>query len=233
MSDSISSFIRHRNCLGSSEGSMTHLKQIVQNTIACCLAAGLVLVAGIASAQQPPGHSPSSRPAPSARPTQPAPSGQQPQAAGGDETPQRTTATYDDWVVQCQSQSGTPSEKVCDMAQMTQVQGKNIPFSRVAILRPVKGQPIKLIAQLPVNVSFAANVRIQLSDTDSGLAAPFARCVPAGCFAEFDIKDDVLQKLRVASGAGKLSFADSTGHDVTVPVSFKGFGQAFDALAKE
>ena len=232
MSDSISDISRRGRCLGRREGSVNHLTQIVQNTSAWCLA--LVLAAGVAGAQQPTGHSPSARPAPPARPAQPAPSPQQSQAAGPDESPQRTTATYDDWVVQCQAaQNGTPPEKVCDMAQMTQVQGKNIPFSRVAILRPVKGQPVKLIAQLPVNASFSTSVRIQLGESDSGLAAPFARCVPAGCFAEFDIKEDVMQKLRSASGAGKLSFADSTGHDVTVPLSFKGFGQAFDALVKE
>lgn len=39
--------------------------------------------------------------------------------------------------------------------------------------------------------------------------------------------------LRAASGAGKLSFADAGGHDVTVPLSSNGFNQAFDALAKE
>jgi invasion protein IalB len=42
-----------------------------------------------------------------------------------------------------------------------------------------------------------------------------------------------LKKLREASGTGKLSFADAGGHDVTVPISFNGFSQAFDALAKK
>ena len=46
-------------------------------------------------------------------------------------------------------------------------------------------------------------------------------------------KDDVLKKFRTASGAGKLSFADAGGHDVSVPLSFNGFNQAFDALLKE
>ena len=39
-------------------------------------------------------------------------------------------------------------------------------------------------------------------------------------------KDDVLKKFRTASGAGKLSFADAGGHDVSVPLSFNGFNQA-------
>ena len=153
------------------------------------------------------------------------------QAQGG--APQSTTATYADWIVQCTTQAGTPPEKSCEMAQLTQPQGKNIPFSRVAVGHPAKGQPVKLTVQLPVNASFATAVRVQTGDTDPGLTAPFARCVPGGCFAEFELKDDTLKKLRAASGAGKLSFADAGGHDVAVPLSFNGFAQAYEALLKE
>jgi invasion protein IalB len=42
--------------------------------------------------------------------------------------PQSTTATYVDWIVQCQSQAaGAQSEKVCDMAQVSQAQVKMPP----------------------------------------------------------------------------------------------------------
>ena len=153
------------------------------------------------------------------------------QAQGG--APQSTTATYSDWIVQCTTQAGPPPEKSCEMAQLTQLQGKNIPFSRVVVPHPAKGQPVKFTVQLPVNASFATAVRVQTGDTDPGLTAPFARCVPGGCFAEFELKEDTLKKLRAASGAGKLSFADAGGHDVAVPLSFNGFAQAYDALLKE
>ena len=152
--------------------------------------------------------------------------------ASGD-VPQQTTATYGDWVVQCVENSSPPSEPVCDMAQVTQLQGKNLPFSRVAIGRPEKGQPVKLIVQVPVNASFATQVHIQTDDADPGVIAPFASCTPNGCFAEFDLREELLKKLRDATSVGKLSFADAGGHDVSVPVSFKGFAQAFDALAKK
>jgi invasion protein IalB len=187
-----------------------------------CLAAGLVIgLAGSAQAQQ--------RPAPS-RPTPPAAA--RPPAAPSD-APQRTTATYGDWVVQCVENTSPPSEPVCDMAQVTQLQGKNLPFSRVAVGRPQKGQPVKLIVQVPVNASFRTQVHIQTGEADPGVIAPFANCTPNGCFAEFDLKEDMLKKLREATGTGKLSFADAGGHDVTVPISFNGFAQAFDALAKK
>jgi invasion protein IalB len=147
--------------------------------------------------------------------------------------PQRTTATFMDWVVQCESLTKPQYQKVCDMAQVTQVQGKNIPFSRVALAQQKKGQPIRLIVQVPVNASFGSTVRIRTSDADPGIAAPFARCVPSGCFAEFDLREDMVKKFRAATGTGKLSFADSGGHEVVVPLSFNGFNQAYEALLKE
>jgi invasion protein IalB len=187
-----------------------------------CVLAGLgIALAASAQAQQ--------RPAPTAHPAPPAVT--HPPAAS--DMPQRTTATYGDWVLQCVENSSPPSEPICDMAQVTQLQGKNLPFSRVAVGRPEKGQPVKLVVQVPVNASFGTQVHIQTSDTDPGVIAPFANCNPNGCFAEFDLKEDILKKLREASGTGKLSFADAGGHDVTVPISFNGFAQAFDALAKK
>jgi invasion protein IalB len=151
------------------------------------------------------------------------------------DAPQRTTATYGDWIVQCETQAGPPPQKVCDMAQtaQAQVQGRAAPFSRVAVAHPVKGQPVRLSVQVPVNVSFDSPVHIQIADSDPGVVAPFARCIPNGCFADFDIKDDLLKKFRAATETGKLTFADSTRHDVSVPLSFNGFNQAFDMLSKE
>jgi invasion protein IalB len=210
----------------------------------------MILFVASAAAQQPvqqpvprpsPQRSPQAQVAPAVQasppavaPPAPAPpvSSAQPMQGG---TPQRTTATYDDWIVQCETQVGPPPVKACEMTQVTQlqVQGKTQPFTRAAILRPAKERPSRLVVQVPVNVSFSTNVRIQVSDSDPGLAVAFARCVPAGCFAEFDIKDDILKKFRSATAAGKLSFADASGHELSVPFSFNGLGQAYDALMKE
>jgi invasion protein IalB len=149
--------------------------------------------------------------------------------------PQRTTATYDDWIVQCESQIGLPPRKLCEMTQLTQlqVQGKTQPFSRIVVPQPVKGMPTGLVVQVPVNVAFATKVKIQTIDSDQGLEVPFTRCVPDGCFAEFSVAGDGLARLRAASTGGKLSFADSTGRTISIPLSFNGFGKAYDALIKE
>ena len=76
-------------------------------------------------------------------------------------------------------------------------------------------------------------MRIQSNDKDPGLAATFKRCLPSGCFADVDIKDDTVKRFRAATENGTIHFKNASQQDVVVPLSFKGFGQAFDALSKE
>jgi invasion protein IalB len=151
--------------------------------------------------------------------------------AAAQTAPQRTSATYEDWTVQCELNAGPPAQKLCEVVQVGQTQGQTV--SRVAIGRVTKSEPFKIVVQLPVNLWLPAGVKIQLDDKDPGLAAPFRRCVPAGCFADVEIKDDMVKRLRAATGSGKISFKNSAQQDASVPLSFKGFAQAFDALAKE
>jgi invasion protein IalB len=208
----------------------------LRKSVSLATAAMLSVIIGSAAAQAQ--QQPAPRPAPPRPAAQPqAPlqaQSQSPPAVQGD-APQSTTATYGDWVVQCQTQAGPPPQKLCDMAQVAQaqVQGRTVPFSRIGIARPAKGEPIRFIVQVPVNVSFATNVRIQTADADPGIVAPFARCLPSGCFADFDLKEEMLRKFRAAAAGGKLTFADAGGHEVSAPVSFSGFAQAFEALMKE
>jgi invasion protein IalB len=148
---------------------------------------------------------------------------------------ERTTATYDDWVLQCATDAAKPAQKTCDIEQVTQMQnqGRNMPLSRIAVARPEKGQPVQLTVQVPVNVNLHTGVIIKASDSDPGLTAPFDRCLPVGCFADFALKDDAIKKFRGATTAGKMTFDVANGQSVAIPVSFKGFGPAFDALAKQ
>ena len=155
-------------------------------------------------------------------------------ASGTASAQQSRTATYSDWVLQCVNDAETPPKKTCDIFQTTQVVGKNLTFSRIGIEGPIKGKPVKLITQLPVNVSLHSPVQIQLPDNSApAIAAPFDRCVPTGCFAEIELKTDVLKIFNASEGTGKVTFKDASGRSLTVPLSLKGFRPAFDALAKE
>jgi invasion protein IalB len=151
--------------------------------------------------------------------------------ASAQPSPQQTTATYEDWIVRCETAAGPPPKKICEMVQSTQMQGQGV-ISQVAVARPVKGQPVKIVVQLPNGVWLPTGVRLVVGAADPGLTATFKRCL-AGCFADFEVKDDTIKKFRSMTEPGQIQFKDGTTKDISLPLSFKGFGAAFDALLKE
>lgn len=145
------------------------------------------------------------------------------------QAPQRTTATFEDWTVRCE---GSDAAKTCEMAQAMQIKGQAQPVTQIAIGRVSKTEPMKLVFLVPINVWIPAGVKLVADDKDAGITAGFRRCLPAACFAEVDLKDDMIKKLRALSESGKLQFKDAGQQDVAIPVSFKGFGQAYDAMQR-
>ena len=87
--------------------------------------------------------------------------------------------------------------------------------------------------QVPVNASFSNQRPNPDRRRRSRHCRPVRTLHAKRLLRGLDINDDVLKKFRTATGAGKLSFADAGGHGVSVPQSFNGFNQAFDALLKE
>lgn len=148
------------------------------------------------------------------------------------QTPQRTTATFDDWTVRCETR-GTPPVKNCEMVQAVTAQGQTNPVAQVAIGRAGKSEPVKVVFQLPINVWIQNGVKLVYDTKIAGLAASFRWCVPSGCFADLDLKDDIVKRMRAATEQGRFEFKDASQRDVAIPVSFKGFSQAFDAMTKE
>jgi invasion protein IalB len=146
---------------------------------------------------------------------------------------QRTTATYEDWTLRCDVRPEPPNQKVCEIVQSTQMQGQGAVVTQVAIGRPQKGEPLKILLQVPINVWLPTGVRFVYAEKEAPVAASFKRCLPAACLADTDLKDDIARKLRALTENGKLEFKDAAQRDVAIPVSFKGFAQAFDSMSKE
>jgi invasion protein IalB len=119
------------------------------------------------------------------------------------------------------------------MVQYTQVKGQQGVLTQVAIGRPVKGQPVKIVVQVPIGVWLPSGVTLITGSKDPGLSATFKRCAAAGCFADTDVRDDTIRKLRALTDQGHINFKDGAQKDVSLPVSFKGFGAAYDALSKD
>ncbi|CAL8981508.1 hypothetical protein RHODGE_RHODGE_02935 [Rhodoplanes serenus] len=155
-------------------------------------------------------------------------------AAG--QSPTRTTATYDDWTVRCETAPATPPampQRICEIFQTQQLQGQAAPAWQVAIGRAAKADPLRLVVQMPVNVWLAVAPRLVLDDKQPPLALGYKRCMPAGCFADAELGDDMLRRLRARTEPGRIEYKDAIQRDVAVPLSFKGFAAALDALAKQ
>jgi invasion protein IalB len=151
--------------------------------------------------------------------------------AAAAQAPQQTTATYEDWVVRCETAAGPQPKKSCEMVQSTQMQGQGV-VSQIAVGHPVNGQPVKIVVQLLNGVWLPTGVKLVTGKSDPGLTATFKRCLN-GCFADFEVKDDTIKKFRSMPEPGQIQFKDGAVKDVSLPLSFKGFGAAFDALSKE
>jgi invasion protein IalB len=135
--------------------------------------------------------------------------------------------------VRCATHADKPPHKTSEMEQLSRLKGRQKPFSRVAISRPAKGQPVRLVVQVPVNVWLATSVKIQINGKDSGLMEPFRRCMPVGCFAAIALKGDIVNAFRAAKTQVRIVYANGARQQVAVPLSLRGLSQAFNALTKE
>ena len=148
--------------------------------------------------------------------------------------PNTTIASYGDWTLRCQrlDLSGK-STRVCEVAETIQLEGQANPVAQLAIGRMAPGEPLRATAVLPTAITFPSNVRISEAKNGTPLSLEWRRCLPGGCFADTQIKDDLLVHWRGQSDPGQLTFKDAAGRDQSLPLSFRGLAQALDALAKE
>ncbi|OYX13227.1 MAG: hypothetical protein B7Z15_07975 [Rhizobiales bacterium 32-66-8] len=181
---------------------------------ATLLAGALALMVPVtgAMAQSTPQSTPKSTPQPQFSP--PPPPGQQ---------PQRTSSTYDDWELRCETLVTPAPRKVCEIVQFTRVQGQQQPLTQLAIARPEATQAWRLVAQVPAGVSLPKGIRLVLEEKGPAVDLTYRRCMGDACFAEVELKDDVVAKLKARTTGATLVFANGADHDITVPVSFTGF----------
>lgn len=145
--------------------------------------------------------------------------------------PQNTSATYGDWTLRC-SRADTPqAPRVCEIMLPFQIQGQQGPFAQLAIGRVSPKDPWKATVIAVPNVAFPSSIKLSLDDKDTQIIdLTWRYCVPNGCRADTDLKEDELKRWKAAAGPARMQFKDSTGREITAPVSLRGFTQALDGL---
>jgi invasion protein IalB len=85
---------------------------------------------------------------------------------------------------------------------------------------------------VPVNVTFAGGAKL-VGDSTTTLDLAWLRCIPAGCFANAVVGDELFRMLKVLKENGRVEYRDAAGRDISVPVSFRGFPEATEAFLRE
>lgn len=166
-------------------------------------------------------------------------SGSAPAAKAGDGGADMTTATFGDWQMRCRNAvpeaAGQPAiPRSCEVVQSVVVQGQTSPFAQLAFGKAAPSEPLLITMVLPTNIALPSTVRVSMDEKDTQpVELAWTRCMPGGCFASAPTKDDFLRRWRASEEAGRFSFRNSAGQNVTLPFSFRGLARALDALAKE
>lgn len=149
--------------------------------------------------------------------------------------PETTTATYGVWTLRCtHRREGDTTQRICEVEQSVVPQGQQNPIAQIGFGRLSPKDDMHITVILPTNITFQTAPRVTAEDKDPGVELTWRRCVPGGCVADAVMKEDTLRAWHsVAADTGRLLFVNATGQNVAVEFSFRGFGQAMDAFAKE
>jgi invasion protein IalB len=112
------------------------------------------------------------------------------------------------------------------------MQGQNAPIALIAFGREKKGDPLRMVVQLPNNITFEGGVKAVLGSGETAVELRFRRCLNVGCFADALLTDPLTVRLRNQSEPLSIKFRDGTEREITLPFSPKGLGPALDALAR-
>jgi invasion protein IalB len=162
-------------------------------------------------------------------------------------SPQRTTATYDDWLMQCQAQAVASAEAAkdpaapavveaevakpemaCEINQTFTVRETGATLAKLAIGRvagPTPGTKAILLTPMGVYLPDGSTLKI---DTAAEIKGLYTFCNAQACISEFDLTDELVQQLKSATTVG-ITFTMGDRKPLSLNVSTKGLASAYDA----
>ncbi|MGQ0656822.1 MAG: invasion associated locus B family protein [Chromatiales bacterium] len=137
---------------------------------------------------------------------------------------------FDNWAIKCEKPEAQDKDKteVCYAFQNVVTKEKNQRVLNFAVGYPPKIEvPVALIT-LPLGIALPPGASLTV-DEDQPIRFPIERCEPNGCRAGLKLEKLLLEKLTRASKV-QISFHDGAHRPVNIPLSMKGFGEAFKSL---
>lgn len=156
-----------------------------------------------------------------------------PAAAPVPAAPERTTASFGDWVLRCESVA-TQSRRVCEAAHLIVAQGQTAPVAQVAIGRAAPNEDERLTIVVPPNIAIGIKPRIMMAKASATpIELAWQRCLPGACFASATVSSALIGELAAQAEPGRIMYKSAADRDAELPLSFRGLSQAMAALAKE
>jgi len=157
------------------------------------------------------------------------------------ERPQIVSKGYGAWALRCRKEpekkakeEAAKAERPCEISETISAPNHAGTLAKVTVARPGGGTgPLSVLVLLPNNVSFPSSVHIRTDAKDIwGVELPWTRCIPGACLAQTTLAKATIDYWHKLKTTGQIVFMDSTGQQITLPMSFDGFGDALDALDK-
>ncbi len=141
-----------------------------------------------------------------------------------------TTKDFGAWSLHCQPPRQEGAEPLCVIAQTVQSSSNKL-LAIISIGHQHPSDPYNIVVTLPPNVGFPSSVHIRTGAEDKwGVELPWQRCIPGACIAGTELSPATLVHWAGLQTEGKIVFVVGSGDEVGVPITMRGFGDAYKAL---
>jgi invasion protein IalB len=141
-----------------------------------------------------------------------------------------TTKAFGGWSLHCQPPHEQGAEPLCVIAQTVQSSGGKL-LAIISIGHQHPSDPYNIVVTLPPNVGLPSSVHIRTGGDDKwGVELPWQRCIPGACIAGTELAPATLVHWGSLQTDGKIVFVVGSGDEVSVPITMRGFGDAYKAL---
>ncbi|QAY96107.1 hypothetical protein CWB41_10510 [Methylovirgula ligni] len=143
-----------------------------------------------------------------------------------------TSKGYGSWSLRCEAGHTEGAARTCEVSETVETESGK-PVAKISVGRHNPSDPLSIIVILPTNVSFPSTVHIRTDNDDKwGLELEWQRCIPGACIASADLSPATVAHWSNLDTAGKIVFRDAAGDEVGLPMSLRGFGNAYEAFNK-
>jgi invasion protein IalB len=136
-------------------------------------------------------------------------------------------AVYGDWQIRCETPPGAQNEQ-CALFQSVVAEDRMNVGITVLVIKTADQKARLMRVQAPLGVLLPAGLGLKIDQADIGRAG-FVRCLPRGCYAEVQMDDALVSKLRTGQTATFFIF-QTPEEGIGFPMGLKGFGDGYDKL---